>query len=361
LGLAPSTTRVGDIFQQTALVDDEVRQALGVDVVPIFLEPREWRKGTLADGSPAELPERFRPVHQEDGSRLYLDSEGNVVAKMPKGGPYFDPVFKPLADAITVSDVDKNIDHIVSYDTPSFLDKSFEELAQKAKTLRETTDYGLVGFYGGHILQAGQVLRGWEAFLMDLLVNQKLAHAMMDRLLQANLERFEQFATTVGQHLDVMLFEEDLGMQDRPLMSPKTFRTMLKPYMKKLFEFAKSHCDAYLLFHSDGAIAPLIPDLIEIGVDALNPIQVSAAGMDAKTLKTEYGKDLAFWGAGCDSQSTLPFGTPEDVADEVKRNIDHLAEGGGFVFAPIHNVQAGVPPENAVTMFKTAREYGVYR
>jgi uroporphyrinogen decarboxylase len=184
---------------------------------------------------------------------------------------------------------------------------------------------------------------------------------MMDRLLQANLERFEHFAATVGKYLDVMLFEEDLGMQDRPLMSPKTFRTMLKPYMKKLFEFAKSRCDAPVLFHSDGAIAPLIPDLIEIGVDVLNPIQVSAAGMDAQTLKKEFGKDLAFWGAGCDSQSTLPFGTPQDVADEVKRNIDDLAEGGGFVFAPIHNVQAGVPPENAVTMFRTAREYGVYR
>ena len=361
LGLAPSPTRVGDIFQQTALVEEDVRQALGVDVVPIFLEPRQWRKGTLANGSPAELPERFRPEHQKDGSRLYLDADGNVVAKMPKGGPYFDPVFRPLADATTVSDVDKNIDHIVSYDTPSFLDKSFEELAQDAKALRETTDYALVGFYGGHILQAGQVLRGWEAFLMDLLVNQKLAHAMMERLLEANLERFEHYAATVGQYLDVMLFEEDLGMQDRPLMSPKTFRTMLKPYMKKLFDFAKSRCDAYLLFHTDGAVAPLIPDFIEMGVDALNPVQVSAAGMDARTLKREFGKDIAFWGAACDSQTTLPFGTPQDVADEAKRNIDDLAAGGGFVFAPIHNVQAGVPPENAVTMFKTAREYRVYQ
>jgi uroporphyrinogen decarboxylase len=360
LGLEPSTTRVNDIYQQTAVIEEDVRQAFAVDVMPIFHEPNAWREGTLADGSPAELPEKFRPQMQEDGSRVLIDSEGNVVAKMPKGGPYYDPVYAPLAAATTISDVEKHIDDIVNYDTPSHLDKPYEELAQQAQTLRESTDYALVGFFGGHILQAGQVLRGWEGFLMDLLVNQELAHAIMERLLEANIARFEHFAATLGPFLDVVQFEEDLGMQDRLLMRPETFRTMLKPYMAKLFGFAKSKCDAYLLLHTDGAVAPLIPDFIEIGVDALNPVQVSAAGMNTKALKDQFGHDIVFWGAGCDSQAVLPFGTPEQVAEEVKRRIDDLAPGGGFVFAPVHNVQAGVPATNTITMFQMAREYGRY-
>ncbi|MCK4316601.1 MAG: hypothetical protein KAX24_12615, partial [Anaerolineae bacterium] len=121
-----------------------------------------------------------------------------------------------------------------------------------------------------------------------------------------------------------------------------------------------SRCDAYLLLHTDGAVSPFIPDFIEMGVDILNPVQVSAAGMDTKELKREFGCDITFWGGGCDSQGILPFGTPEEVVDEVKRRIDDLAPGGGFVFSPVHNVQTGVPPENVVAMFKTAREYGVY-
>jgi len=139
------------------------------------------------------------------------------------------------------------------------------------------------------------------------------------------------------------------------------YREMVKPYHQKLFAFAKSRCDAYLLLHTDGAVAPFIPDFIEMGVDAINPVQVSATGMDSKALKREFGQDITFWGAGCDSQAILPFGSPQEVEDEVKRRIDDLAPGGGFVFAPIHNIQAGVPAENAVAMFRTARQYGVYR
>lgn len=143
-------------------------------------------------------------------------------------------------------------------------------------------------------------------------------------------------------------------------MRPETFRTMLKPYMKQLFEFAKSKTDAYLLLHTDGAIKPLIPDFIEMGVDALNPVQVSAAGMNTLALKEEFGRDITFWGGGCDTQAVLPFGTPEEVRAEVRGRIDDLAPGGGFVFGTVHNVQSEVPPENTVTVFETARTYGVY-
>jgi len=360
LGLGIGETRVADIQQQVAEVGEDVRKALGVDVMFVSHEPNEWRTGSLADGSPVKFPVRFLPQLQDDGSHIVTDGLGNVVLKKAKTGDSFQPVYSPLAKATSVDDIEKHTHYIENCDTPFYLDKSYKELAKKAKTLRENTDYLLVGQFGGHILQGGLQLRGWATFMMDLLANQKFAKALMGKLVEAHIRRFERYAGTVGQYVDVVMFNEDLGTQDHPLVSPELYRKMIKPYQKELFSFAKLKCDAYLLLHSDGAIAPLIPDLIEIGVDALNPVQVSAAGMDTKELKREFGQDISFWGGGCDTQSVLPFGTPEEVADEVKRRMDDLAPGGGFVFCPVHNIQTGVPPENIVAMFKTAREQGVY-
>jgi uroporphyrinogen decarboxylase len=360
LGLQPGATRVADVSQYTALIDDDVRQALDVDTMPLFNEPSEWRQGTLTDGSPAQFPARFQPRRLPDGSQVVFDSAGTALLKMPRGGYYFDPVHTPLAGATSVSDIDAHLDAIETYDTPSYLDVSYQVLAAKARRLRETTDYLIVGFFGGHIFQAGQALRGWDTFLIDLMVNPAFAEALMDRLVEANIRRFERYAQTVGRYVDVVHFEDDLGMQDRPLLRPSLYRRLVKPYHRRLFAFVKSRCDAYLLFHSDGAIAPLIPDFIDLGIDALNPVQVSAAGMDTELLKRTFGQDITFWGGGCDSQRVLPFGTPQEVAEEVRRRIDHLAPGGGFVFAPVHNLQAEVPVQNALTMFGVARAHGVY-
>jgi uroporphyrinogen decarboxylase len=360
LGLAPGKIQVADVYQHTALVEEDVRQALEVDVRLVFDEPGEWRQGSLPDGSPAEFPAKFRPQLQADGSQVVYDAAGRVVLKMPRGGHYFDPVHSPLAGATNVRDIEKHMAAIESYDRPSHLDKSYEELAEKAQALLEHTDYLLVGFFGGHIFQASQSLRGWDTFLMDLLVNRRFAEALMDQLAEANIRRFERYATTVGQHVHVVQFEDDLGMQDRPLLRPDLYREVVKPYHERLFRFAKSRCNAYVLLHTDGAVSPFIPDFIDMGVDILNPVQVSAAGMDTKALKREFGRDITFWGGGCNSQHVLLFGTPQEVADEVKRRIDDLAPGGGFVFSPIHNVQAGVPPENVVAMFRAAQEHGVY-
>ena len=360
LDLPPTVTRVQDIYQYTAVVEDDVRQALGADTAPVFDLPSEWRAGTLPDGAEALFPARFRPQRQPDGSQVVFDAAGTVVLKMPARGYYFDPVHSPLAEATSAREIDRCMDQIEGYDRPDHLDSGYEELARVAKNLREQTEYLLVGFFGGHIFQAAQSLRGWDTFLMDLLINRPFAEALLERLCEANLRRFARFARTVGRYVDVVHFEDDLGMQDRPLLRPELYRQVVKPYHGRLFGFARKACRARLLFHSDGAIAPLIPDLIEMGIDAINPVQVSAAGMEPEILKREFGCDIAFWGGGCDSQRVLPFGTPEDVADEVKRRIDALAPGGGFVLGPVHNVQAGVPLENVITMFRVAREYGVY-
>lgn len=360
LRLGEGTIRVGDVYQQTALVEDDVREALHIDTHLVFDEPKEWRDGELSDGGPAKFPAKFRPERQEDGSQVVFDEAGNLVLKMPKNGFYFDPVYSPLADATSVADIRQHLDAIQTYDRPEHLDKSYQELAKKAKALREETDYLLVGFFGGHIFQSSQALRGWQQFLMDLVANEAFAEALMDELVKANIKRFERYAETVAPYVDVIQFEDDLGMQDRPLLRPERYRRLVKPYQAKLFSFVRSKCDAHILLHTDGAVAPFIPDFIEMGIDILNPVQVSAAGMDTKQLKEDFGADITFWGAGCDTQRTLPYGSPDDVADEVKRRIDELAPGGGFVFTQVHNVQAGTPPENVVMMYRTAHEHGVY-
>jgi uroporphyrinogen decarboxylase len=360
LGLMPTVTRVQDVYQHTAELEEDLRLALDVDILSVPDQPTAWRAGVLPDGSPAMYPNGFQPVLREDGSQVVRDAEGTITLKMPRGGLYFDPVYSPLQDATSVREIEDCLPQIETYDTPAHLDMSYEELAEKARALRDGTDYLLVGFFGGHIFQAAQSLRGWETFLMDLLVNRAFAEALMDHLAEASIRRFERYAATVGQHVDVIHFEDDLGMQDRPLLRPSLYREVVRPYHERLFRFARSRCDALLLLHTDGAVAPLIPDFIEMGIDALNPVQVSAAGMDTRELKRQFGADISFWGAGCDSQVVLPFGTAGEVADEVKRRIDDLAPGGGYVFGPIHNIQAGVPPENIETMFRTAREYGCY-
>ncbi|MGD8794053.1 MAG: uroporphyrinogen decarboxylase family protein [Anaerolineae bacterium] len=360
LDLPPTLTRVQDVYQYTAVVEDDVRRALGVDTAPVLDQPAEWRPGSLPDGTPGRFPARFRPETRPDGAQVVTDGAGTVLLKMPAGGHYFDPLHAPLAGAESVAEIDRCQAWIESYDRPDHLDLAYEELAAAARALRQNSDYLLVGFFGGHIFQAAQSLRGWEQFLVDLLRNQSFARALLDRLAEANVRRFAHYAETVGRYVDVIHFEDDLGMQDRPLLRPALYRRMVKPYHARLFAFARAKSEAVLLFHSDGAVAPLIPDFIEMGIDALNPMQVSAAGMDPLVLKREFGREMAFWGGACDSQETLPFGTPAQVADEVRRRIDALAPGGGYVLAPIHNVQAGVPVENVVAMFRAAREHGAY-
>ena len=360
LGLGLGVLQMPDVYQQIVTTEEDLRRVFDTDTLFVFHEPREWKKATLSDGILVSVPTRFQPKLEADGSQVLFNPSGNAVAKMPLGGLYFDPIYSPLADATSVDDIERHLEDIENYETPFFLDKSYEQLAEKARDLREKSDYLLVGFFGGHIFQAAQYLRGFTGFLMDLVANPKFAEALMDRLAEANIRRFDRFAATIGPYIDIVEFEDDLGMQDRPMISPALYRARVKPYHERLYGYIKTHCDSLLFLHSDGAIAPFIPDFIEMGIDVLNPIQVSAAGMDTKALKQAYGKEIAFWGAGCDSQAVLPFGTPEEVADEVKRRIDDLAPGGGYVFAPIHNIQEGVPPQNIVALLKTARDYGVY-
>ena len=362
LGVDPGPIYMADIMEQCVIIDNGVHEKMGcnTNAKVIYFLPRSWYEGKAYDGTPVFLPDGFRPKTLPDGSQGVVDNEGNVDLIMPKGGYFFDAARHPLKDVDGVSDLDAFSDLIENFDRPSWADLPWDELANYTKGLRESENKFLVGTFQGHIFQAAQFLRGWGEFMLDLAMRPAFAEALMDRLAEAHMRAFERYAATVGRYVDVIEVADDLGTQDALWMSPEMYRKHVKPYHAKLYKHIKGCCDAYLLMHSDGSLYPIIPDLIEIGVDILNPIQYTAKDMGLCRLKKEFGDDFCFWGGGIDTQKILPFGTPDQVSDEVKRNIDILAPGGGFIFGPVHNITEGVPVHNIISAYQTAVEHGRY-
>jgi len=232
-------------------------------------------------------------------------------------------------------------------------------LAERARYLHEETPYAVLGEFAGHIFERAQMVRGFDTFLVDLVANRDFAEELMDRILAIEIDIVSGFLDAVGSFIDIIAFKDDLAMQSGPIVSPQLFRETIKPRMRKLIEAIRSKTRAKLWFHSCGSVFFVIPDLIELGVDVLNPVQVRAAAMDTARLKREFGQHLAFWG-GIDTQCVLPFGTPEDVRREVRQRIQDLAPGGGYVLASVHNIEADVPGENIWAMYQAAHEYGQY-
>jgi uroporphyrinogen decarboxylase len=203
-------------------------------------------------------------------------------------------------------------------------------------------------------------LRGFEDGYMDLAADPALARALMERVLEMKLAWWGAVLPELGDSVDVVGEADDLGGQSTPLFAPRTYRDLVKPLHAELFSFIRARTRAKVFFHSCGAIRELLPDLVEIGVDVLNPVQVSATGMETAALKRDFGRDLVFWGGGVDTQGVLGSGTPGDVRAEVRRRVADLAPGGGFVFASVHNIQANVPAENVKAMWEAAAAAGAY-
>jgi len=341
LGLAGREIRIIDIPQQLADVDEDLLASLEVDFRPISSNP----------------PADYRPeIFDEGDYEAYIDEWG-VKRRRPKvGGHYFDGVEQPIRESTLAA--------LERYRWPDPDDPSrYRGLGQQARELRERTPYALVGRceMGSDILAGFQWVRGFAASMLDLAANPDFAEAFLDRLTDIAIRAWGHFLAEVGEHVDVVTFYEDLGMQDRLLISPAMYRRLLKPRHARIIAAIKTRTKAKVFFHTDGAVLDLIPDLIEIGVDILNPIQVSAKGMgDTAELKRRFGRQLVFWGGACDSQSVLPFGTADEVRAEVRRRIADLAPGGGFVFAPVHNLQDDVSPDKILTLYRTALECGCY-
>ncbi len=348
-------TQIYDIGQMIAKVEEPVLDLLSADAMALLIEPRQWRPWTLQDGSPGEVPAGLE-ISAREGGWAILRDDGVPAALCPEGGFYFDPVNPPLAGAERPQDIEAGIDHFVNFDWPGYMDETYAELGAKARCLHEETDRYIVANLWVHVFAAGQILRGFENFMMDLAADKPLAHHLMGRLVDCYAERVARYVAAVGPHVDIIQVNDDLGAQNGPQLSPDLYREMVKPYHARLWAMVKDLSGKPLLLHSCGSIHALLPDLIEIGVDAINPVQVSAANMDGALLKREFGRDLTFWGGGCDTQRVLGSGTPDEVRAEVRHRVEQFADGGGFVFCQVHNIQHDVPPENVMAMYEALSE-----
>jgi len=264
-----------------------------------------------------------------------------------------DITHHPLADA-TLADLG-------DYPWPKGGDPGrFVGLRDRAKQILDETPYALVSGISGVVYEMCWYMRGLEQWFMDMLQQPEFCEALLDQTMKFWLDWFDAFLTEVGDLVDVIMVGDDLAGQTGPLFRPDFYRRIVKPRQKQVVQLIKSRTKAKIWYHTCGACRMYLPDLIDNGIDAINPVQISASNMDPADLKAEFGDRLTFWGGGIDAQHVLPHADPETVREHVRRNIAALMPGGGYVFNNVHNIQAGVPAENVVAMYDAAYEFGNY-
>jgi len=360
LGITCGQTKLYDVFQQLAEPEEEILKIMGGDVIQLHrYEPafginiKNWKPGILPDGSECLVPEGFNPVRNQNGD-LEIVVDGIPIARMPKGGYYFDVIHHPYENAQTKEDIDK-------LPLPAITDEELEFLRTEAKRKYEETEYAILGSFGGNIFEQGQLDWGYERYYSELVLNPDLMHYYHERLANAHLEALKKYLDAVGEYIDVIQFGDDLGTQNNSQISVEMYREMIKPYHKMLYQYVrKNYPNVKVFLHSCGSIYNLIPDLIDAGVQVLNPVQLSAKNMDPVKLKKEFGKDLVFWGGGTNTQTTVTFGTVDDIKREVEEYIKIFAPGGGFIFTQVHNIQANIEPEKIVAIYETAKKFRDY-
>ncbi len=333
LGLKDNGTFIMATNQGVVVPDDSVLEYFGSDTRSIYVnEVGPWR--------------------HEKGSGIFYD-QWKIGLKLNPDGYYYNNCVHPLASATTPEDLDK----YEFFEPNEAIFEGLEKRIQRYKGhyclilegLREPL-FGLPSW-----------LRGTENFYIDLVSEDGMADALLDKILAHYIKWTDFILDRIGDELDILKVADDMGTQTSLLISPETYRQHVKPRQAKLYAHMKRKCpNAKLLLHACGAIRPLLGDLIEIGVDAINPVQISAAGMDPKELKNEFGSKLTFWGGGVDTQQVLQFATPPEVKKEVKKNMEIFKKNGGFVFTQVHNIMPGVPIENVIAMYEAYAENAAY-
>lgn len=368
LGMTGGHTRIFDVVQQVVQPEDEILERFGVDVIDIgrvFNEKDEdWYDVTLADGSVGQYPKWFHPEKQPNGDYLVHDKEGTLIAKMPVGATFFDQTYFPYLD--DYPDDYKDLDHQMGKVLWSALVHSpwdhsgekdfYKQLRERTIRLRESTDKALMITCGCNLFEWGTFLRRMDNFLMDLYSDEENVEALVEQLMQRHLATLENVCEAVGDVVDILRFGDDLGMDTGMFMSREKYQTFFKPYHTKLNEYVHTHSKMKTLLHSCGSIYPIIPDLIEAGYDVLNPVQTTAYQMDPVILKQEFGKDITFWGGGCNTRTVLNLSKPEEVYEYTRRMIDIFNQDGGFVFNQEHNIMPDVPPENILAMYRAVED-----
>ena len=374
LGLEPKPVRVWEPFQMLGDVDLDVKEALGVDVVglerlmtPFGFPNLNWKPWRQFHDIELLVSEYFVTSETENGDILIHpggDKAASPSGRMPKGGFYFDAIVRQEPIDWDRLDPEKWVkDTFFVY--PDFY---LEYLQREADSLYRNTTFSLTGFaLGGGFGDIAAVpapgskrprgIRNPEDWYMAHSARPEYIKGIFELQCDIALKNLKLYKEAVGDKIDVMFVSgTDFGSQRGPILSPKMYRDLYKPYQKKVNDWIHSNTTWKTFYHSCGSVAALLDDFIEAGVDILNPVQTSAEGMDPVMLKEKYGDKLVFWGGGVDTQRVLPFGTPDEVKEDVKRRLELFGRGGGFVFAAIHNIQHGTPPANLHALFETVKE-----
>jgi uroporphyrinogen decarboxylase len=356
LGLPERPVRVFDLFQMLAEIEPDVAERFGADCVGLYrpqvafgIANQDWKPWTLFDGTPVEVPGGFHPETLPNGD-LALRRGAEIIGLMPKDGFYFDRLER--YPGATHPDLD-------TWEPPRLDRPTLDHLAREAGRLFATTDKAVIAPLGPpYELFNGLGQGGFDDWMVTLAAEPDYVRRLYEKLVDAWVDNLRAFHARVGERIQILQIADDFGTQRAPFLSVRMFRDLVMPAYRRGLDWVHAHTSWKVMLHSDGALYPLLPSIIEMGVDILNPVQTTANGMDARRLKDEFGEQLVFWGGSCDPQGTLAFGLPEDVSREAREHLEVFAPGGGYVFAPVHNIQANVPPENVRVLFATALGVG---
>ena len=355
-------------------IDDELAEYLGIDTVKVLdyatmygFKNENWKEWKLFDGTPVLVPEKFNTQPEANGDILNYpmgDQSAGASARMPKGGYYFDAIIRQHEIDDDKLNVEDNLEEFTL-----FSDEYLRYTEETTDAAYKNTDKAILGAPGGCALgdiamvpgiqlKDPKGIRDVEEWYVSGLIRRDYIKEIYDRQSDIAIQNLKLYHQAVGEKIAaIYLCGNDFGTQTAPFCSPDAFSEMYLPYYKKMTDWIHQSTNWKVFKHSCGSIEPLIPSFIEAGFDILNPVQCSAANMDAGMLKEKYGKKIVFLGGGVDTQKTLPFGTPDEVRKEVQERIGIFKPGGGFVFTAIHNVQAGVPPENFLAMMEAFAKY----
>lgn len=375
LGFPPAPVKVSEPFQVLGEVEVEVMKRLGVDTVglcsPVTMfgyRNENWKPWKLFDGTDVLVGEQFVVKEDESGDLLiYPEGDTSVPpsGRMPKGGFYFDSIVRQ--DPIDEAHLDP---WEFAEDFKRYSDEDLEHFRRTSEELYRNTDRSIVLWFGqggfgdiavvpGPGVKHPKGIRDAREWYMAHRIHPEYIRGIFEIQCEVALENLKLLWEAVGDRADVIgVSGTDFGTQNASFISPDMYRELYQPFHKKLNDWIHAHTSWRIFYHSCGSIVAILDDLIEAGVDILNPVQCSAAGMEAKTLKEQYGDQVVFWGGGVDTQKTLPFGTPDEVRQEVQERIETFAPGSGFVFNTIHNIQPTTPVENMLALFEAVREVG---
>ena len=349
---ADKPVRLYALMMQLAIPDMEVIERLHGDVISYDQRhmAKGWKPWTLTDGSPALIPDHW-PITRHGDEWRVMDGE-RIDMRMPRDCYYFERVEPPMAN-YTPAQLDQ-------WQMPLYTDEELEYLAQKSREVYDGTDYCVKFTLAASLYEGAHALRGNEQFYIDLATDRGFAEALMEKLCEGHLKNFDLFRQAVGHRCDVIWVGDDLGTQRSLQISPQMYRELVFPRHCRLYRHIKRNSSFYIVLHSCGSIMPLLDDLIEAGIDGINPVQITADNMDPRMLKQRFGDRLLFWGGGVDTQHILQNGTPGQVRENVRQLCETFKPGGGFVWNTIHNIQATVPPENIAAAYDAACDFARY-